>query len=269
MGRNNEIMVLDRMASVGSWAVLGNDTINFALSNTSGFGGLKFDKTNGTDNTVYAGISRAAGIDLSGWQIEDKLVWLCNPGAKTGLVASFIRLGASATSYVEWSYPADKLAANRMNLCAVPFSDGAATGLGITNVNNIQYMAVGFQFGTETDALANVVIGQIGLRASPLAQNEAGTIATAIAGATIATGATAQLVAASTPCKYVQLCAPDAAGVAENTAPVYAGASGADEDNKYTITQNDFAGVTMWIDDASKIYVYSAAAQKIKYLIFA
>lgn len=69
--------------------------------------------------------------------------------------------------------------------------------------------------------------------------------------------ATDPAVAIETPCKYVWIGAPaNNDGVATNTKPFQIG----DATNQYIVIANDdFEGINIAIDDASKIYVVSKA----------
>ena len=76
----------------------------------------------------------------------------------------------------------------------------------------------------------------------------------------------AQLTTTVTPCSGVWFGAPETAGVATNAAPVYIGGSAA---QLIPIMPENYEGIYIEIDDASKVYVKSAGGESIRYAIFA
>ena len=94
---------------------------------------------------------------------------------------------------------------------------------------------------------------------------------TSLAGGTktvAATGTPEKLVAVATPCKFVWLGARvDANGTAINTKPLFVGDSG---NQNIPLLADNFEGLVIQIDDASKLYVkVGVNGEGVAYRIFA
>jgi len=174
MYKRNERLLLDPMTTLthadGTWTLRGTDSLNLGLTAAPLLGGIEFDKVDGAANTVYAGIFRTAVIDLSGCDAEDRLVWLANAKAQTNLVSTWLRLGTSAANYVHWSFLVASMTAGRFNLCSVPIGNGVPAGAGVSDWSALTYISAGFEFAAEGNALADIIIGQISVRAAFFSQ---------------------------------------------------------------------------------------------------
>ena len=175
MYKLNSRYVLDEMKALasrgGTWAALNDDCVNAGVLATPLFAGLEFDKANGTADTLYALIARACVADLRHWEPEDRIVWVANAKAMTALNSAVVRLGSSSSNYIEWRFPVASMTASRFNLCSVPLGNGYVVGTGISDWENVTWMAAGFLFTAETDALADMIVGQISLRAATFSQS--------------------------------------------------------------------------------------------------
>ncbi|HUW32515.1 MAG TPA: hypothetical protein VM223_12965, partial [Planctomycetota bacterium] len=58
----------------------------------------------------------------------------------------------------------------RFNLCSVPIGNGVPAGAGVSDWSALTYISAGFEFAAEGNALADIIIGQISVRASFFSQ---------------------------------------------------------------------------------------------------
>lgn len=149
------------------YTVLGNDTINLASSANHIFGSaaIKFDKTNGAANTVYAGVYRAlTAINIAEIFEAGAFVGMgCYLSSLTNVVSVFLRIGTDASNYNCWTWSNGSLQAGSwMNLrtaAAVPdYSKSAGNGW---NTGAIAYVAFGVEFNSEVNALANILFDHV------------------------------------------------------------------------------------------------------------
>ena len=147
--------------SATGWTALSNDTTGFEtdLAHVLGSHSLEFDKVDGTDGEVFAGIEATIlPLDLSRFGLQDKIVSAFYVSAITDVANAFIRLGTDSSNYGYWT-----------ELDTVPIVAGvwhvfsktlaemnvAVTGTG-WNPAATTYVAVGITFDLETDALADI-----------------------------------------------------------------------------------------------------------------
>ena len=163
--------VLDEMESVDDWTLLGDSSENKAdveAPHAWGVTCLKFDKKSGS--TKYAGLYRTVAFDLRQWNPEDRICWLANPKDEgSSMISSIVRLGTSASHYNEWRFAVGSMTASRFNVCSAKLGDAYVTGNG-WNPAVVTYMAVGFQFTNNSDALTLLHIDQVYLRSSVFTQ---------------------------------------------------------------------------------------------------
>ncbi|KKL24605.1 hypothetical protein LCGC14_2413650, partial [marine sediment metagenome] len=160
-------LVLDAMNSTSGWSVLGNDTINLSASTAHhvlGTAALEFDKTDGLANTKFAGVSRSlSNVNLEGLSPHDILQTVIYISDISTVDYVFLRLGNDASNLNEWRISADDMADAAWNTLIFEIGDAEYAGSAGTGINwaDIDYMAVGVAFDTETDALANIAIDEI------------------------------------------------------------------------------------------------------------
>jgi hypothetical protein len=158
---------IDPCETATGWTVLGNDTINLAAITTrrvKGAASLEFDKTNGAAGTIYAGAYKTLDVDLSqNVDSTDEIGWFLYVSSKANVAYSFLRIGTSASHYVEFQFPDELIVAGQYTFCHVPLGEySSITGNGV-NWTNVDYVAVGTAHDAESDALADISIDEIGI----------------------------------------------------------------------------------------------------------
>lgn len=152
---------IGNFASATGWTALSNDTTGIAvdLAHVLGSHSLEFDKVDGTDGKVFAGVEATiTSLDLSRFGLQDKIIGAFYVSAITDVVNAFVRVGTDSSNYCYW-----------IELDTVPIVAGvwhvfskalaemnvAVTGNG-WNPAATTYIAVGITFDLETDALADI-----------------------------------------------------------------------------------------------------------------
>jgi len=173
MNKLNNRYMLDEMKALtvagNTWAAVDDNCVNVGLTTSKLFDGIEFDKVAGAvSTTLYSLIARSCVFDLRNWEPEDRIVWVANAKAQDAgeFVAAVVRLGNDVSNYIEWRFPVASMTADRFNLCTAALGNGYVTGTGISDWTNITWMAAGFLFTAETDALADMIVGQISLRSA-------------------------------------------------------------------------------------------------------
>ena len=155
---------IDECEATTGWSVLGNDTINLAITTNHVCGryALEFDKVNGAANTKIAGIQKTiTSFDFTPYHKGGGFA-LCSIylSSLTDVDYVFLRLGTDSSNYSEWRCSADDLEVGwnfcRHTACLL----GATMGNG-WNSATVTYVAVGAAFDAETDALADMAIDHI------------------------------------------------------------------------------------------------------------
>lgn len=151
------------------YTVLGNDTANLANSTNHvfGSGAITFDKVNGADNTVYAGVYKSfTAINVAEIFEAGGFVGLgCYLSSLSNVVNVFLRIGTDASNYNCWTWPAASLtAATWLNLrtaAAMPtYAKNAGNGW---NTSSISYVAFGVEFSGETNTLSGILFDHVHL----------------------------------------------------------------------------------------------------------
>ena len=162
------LRMLDSCESLSDpdWSVLGDDTTNpgYDLVPVMGKRTMKFDKANGGDDTVHAGMSREfVSLDLGNVTLLDEIAWFLKVSAKTAIAYTWIRMGTDSSNYVEWRYDdSDLLTDGEYTFCHVPlYAHAAASASGATNFKDIKYLAAGVAFDAQTDTLSDIALGGI------------------------------------------------------------------------------------------------------------
>ena len=150
--------------STDGWTVLGNDTINLATTTNHVCGALalEFDKVDGADNTVFAGIQKTiSSISLSPYHKGGGFfLWATYLSDVTNVDYLFFRLGTDSSNYNEFRIDSDVLTAGWISTRAGLTSPAAVVGDG-WNSEAITYVAVGVAFNLQNHALADIVIDHI------------------------------------------------------------------------------------------------------------
>jgi len=119
---------------------------------------LEFDKVDGGDNELFAGVSATIPeIDLSRFGLEDKLVSAVYISDKTNVAYAFIRLGTSVSHYNEWQLADGDItqAVWQMFSMTLAATEVTVTGNGWTP-SAVTYVCVGVMFDGEANALADI-----------------------------------------------------------------------------------------------------------------
>jgi hypothetical protein len=169
------ITVIEHFETAADWTVLGNDTDNIAASTAPWYGTncIEFDKVDGTDNTTIAAVYRVLTgrniIDMSSRiRPSDYVCWEANMKAGTNVTFTFVRLGNSATNYLEWQVPAASLVASTWTRCAVRAGNCIVAGTGL-DWSALSYICVGYIFAAAGNALANIDIDHLHIQPAVLA----------------------------------------------------------------------------------------------------
>lgn len=155
---------IDECDAITGWSVLGNDTINLAVTtnHVAGQYALEFDKVDGAANTKIAGIQKTiTSFDFTPYHKGGGFALCsCYLSSLTSVDYCFLRLGTNASNYTEWRCDADNLEEG-WNFCRHTACKPSATvGNGWISTA-ITYVAIGVAFEAETDALADIAIDHL------------------------------------------------------------------------------------------------------------
>jgi len=145
--------------------VLSNDTTNLAdsVNHVFGTGSLSFDKANGADNTVYAGVQETiASIDIS--EIFEDGAY-----AAMGILIPniddvkkvFLRIGTDDSNYNTFEWGVSILKANSWMSLRKPLSAPTGYAGNGWDTNAITYVAFGVEFNAETDTLVGIIADNV------------------------------------------------------------------------------------------------------------
>ena len=168
------MLIIDNMDSATGWAALGNDTTNLAASSVrlSGRYSLEFDKANGAANTVYAGAAKSISpidIEFDTVMPHDRVCWSVYLSSLTNVANVFLRLGSSASNYLEWRVADTTLIAG-WNVCDVAIGNAYLGGTG-WNPNSVSYIAVGVTFDAEANELAGIKVDRVYLNPASMVRS--------------------------------------------------------------------------------------------------
>lgn len=157
--------VIQTFDTVTGWAVLGDDTVNLAVTNNRvrGLKALEFDKFNGGDNTKLAGAEKTIVSKLDQFPPHYAITWYCFVSALTLVDYTFVRIGTDDANYVEYRFPDTSMTAGVFSFANVKlatFSAMAGTG---ADFSAITYVAAGVAFDAEGDALADIAIDRLAI----------------------------------------------------------------------------------------------------------
>lgn len=157
----NIVQLIDNFSDHTSWAAVNDDTTSVADEATNYIAGgssTSFAKANGTANTTYALISKSitAVNFLNGITGSAFLQFVVYIPDTTNVTNAVIRLGTDSSNYGEWLADTTD-AVNGWNMFRVALTQlTSATGTGWSG-SAVTYVAVGLQFGAESDTLAGIV----------------------------------------------------------------------------------------------------------------
>ena len=146
------------------WTVLGNDTISLATTTNHVCGtlALEFDKVDGADNTVFAGIQKTiSSTSLVPYHKGGGFfLWSTYVSDITNVDYLFLRLGTDSSNYNEFRIDSGVLIAGWIATRAGMTSPTTVVGDG-WNSAAITYVAVGVAFNLQNHALADIVVDHI------------------------------------------------------------------------------------------------------------
>ena len=170
--RPESTYMIEELDDHTSWAALGNDTLNLATNtqyHVSSTASVQFDKVNGADDTVFGVIDQTiAALDLSSFDIHETLQVATYVSSVVDIDYMLIRLGTDNANYNEWRVDGDELTAGQWNI--VKFTLGSASVSGATgtgmNPDVVTYVAIGYAFDNQTNALANIRFNHFAMHSS-------------------------------------------------------------------------------------------------------
>lgn len=158
--------ILDEMDATTGWTVLGNDTTNLAATTTHvlGTNALTFDKADGAANTVIAGIQKTLSSEnLGGISPHDILQTVVYASSTADADYIFLRLGDDSSNYNEWRIAAADITSGAWSTLVFEVGDASQAGGTGTGVNwtDVDYIAVGIAFNSESDTLTGIIFDEI------------------------------------------------------------------------------------------------------------
>lgn len=151
---------LGNFESITGWTALSNDTTGIAtdLSHILGTVSLEFDKVDGTDDKVYAGIAQTiTAVDCSRFIATDYVSSAVYIADKTNVTYAFVRLGTSVSHYNEWRLLAASITQATWQAFDMTLGSTEVTVVGNGwNPAAITYICVGAVFAAEANALADL-----------------------------------------------------------------------------------------------------------------
>ena len=158
--------IFNPLDATTGWTVLGDDTLNLAATtkHTSGTAALSFDKDDGGDDTIFAGIQNTiSSVDLADVSPHDIIQTVSYIPSLTTVDYVFVRVGTDSSNYNEWRISDDDLTAAIFEILL--FNIGDANHDGITgngwDPTAITYIVVGVAFDAETDTLAGIIYDEL------------------------------------------------------------------------------------------------------------
>lgn len=154
----------------GGWTALntsssGVTTVATAWSSTAC---LQFDKANGSGYIGGAYCTRTIAPGTRKFDIshlispDDYITWVVNLAATTNVTFATVRIGTSASHYLEWNYAVGSITAARWCRCAVRLGDATIVGNGC-NWRDIRYVAIGITFDAEARTLADIEVDALSI----------------------------------------------------------------------------------------------------------
>lgn len=169
-------LILADAENIDLWTILGDDTEKLTTVKPLHLWGkqaLSFDKCDGGDDTICAGVYRTISADLRSYDPEDQIFWTVYIPDVTDVVYAFVRLGTDASNYVEYRYPVGSITDKVWTLCTANLNTtgvstaatdaiGAIVGTG-ADTTALKYLAIGVAFSDEADALTDILVGDVWL----------------------------------------------------------------------------------------------------------
>ncbi|KPJ70378.1 MAG: hypothetical protein AMS14_10870 [Planctomycetes bacterium DG_20] len=150
--------VIDPFEDSSLFTILGDETANKATGTAAPLsaGCLQFDKVDAVETTKAAGLYYAKSFDLGDARPEDVASWWAMCPDTADLDYAFLRIGVDASNYVEFRWADTNFTSNQWEWARVKLGEGYVTGTGADLKLTQEYIAVGFAFDAEDDALANL-----------------------------------------------------------------------------------------------------------------
>lgn len=155
---------IEECGATTGWTVLGDDTTNLATTTNHVFGALalEFDKVNGSDDTIFAGIQKTlTSIDLTpyhkggGFFLAKYYI-----SSLSDVSYIFLRLGTDSSNYNEWQIGVDSLSVG-WNSARYPMASPDAIQGNGWNSASITYVAIGVAFSLQNNTLADIAVDHI------------------------------------------------------------------------------------------------------------
>lgn len=150
--------------AVGTWTVLGNDTITLATSVEHVFGtkSLSFAKTNGAANTVIGGIQDTiTSVDLTRFGPSGAIEVMMQVSSIANVAKAFVRLGTDSSNYNEWQLDVSEITAGVWTFKRMLLSGSLNVVGNGWDQSAVTYMAVGTVHALETDALSDILFDSV------------------------------------------------------------------------------------------------------------
>ncbi len=163
--------ILDAMNATAGWAVLGDDTTNLATTtnHVHGTNALEFDKANGTDNTIFAGIEKTiSSVDITDHSNHGVVQVPFYVSSTAQVAYIFVRIGTDSSNYNEWRIDDDDITGGAWEPGAINinFPDvNGSTGNG-WNPAAVTYIAVGVAFDNQINTLEDIRFDEIAVHSS-------------------------------------------------------------------------------------------------------
>lgn len=154
---------LDEMEAVSGWTALNTDTTTIATSTNhiKGMKSLSFAKVNGAANTAFGIIQKTiTAVDLGDVSPHDLFQLPTYVSSTADILYAIIRVGTDNSNYNEWRIDGADLAGGDWSVLLFNVGDASfagSTGNGWDHTA-ITYIAVGYEFNAETDALSGILV---------------------------------------------------------------------------------------------------------------
>ena len=149
------------------YTVLSNDTTNKAdtTDHVFGVGAITFDKEDGTDGSVYAGVQRTlTSLNFSEIFETGAFVGLgCKLTSVADVEAIFVRIGTDSSNYNEWEWGVDDLTVGRWMALRQPTNQPTGYAGNGWNQAAVTYVAFGVEFSDEADDLTAIKFDNVHL----------------------------------------------------------------------------------------------------------
>jgi len=160
----DQYKVLEDFQTTADWTVMNADVTTLA-ANTSNFvygsQSMSCAKTNGDANSTDGGMYKTVAYDLRDYDLRpwDYITWCVYASDLTDVAYSFVRLGSSASNYLEWRYD-DSVMLAGWSFAYSKVHDAYIGGTGGSLVGPT-WLAVGVSFDAQDKALAGILFDEL------------------------------------------------------------------------------------------------------------